>query len=118
MNDTLAQFKQKYRAHVQEGRMRFAKPKPFAMWSDSDPELFDSKTFEYENSVQIDMPVHEFETLAEMDAYFRSIIEGPFVGGHAEHIVNEHERELRLRNQHPALREAYQQYLTLLNLVR
>ena len=120
MSNELENFKKKYRAHVQEGRRRYAVPKRISM----DPlspshEPFDLD-FEYEPSVQIDMSKRDFEDLIGMEAYFESMLKDhdwENFSGHAKSIVEQHERELRIRNENPGVKKAYEKYQTLLKMV-
>jgi hypothetical protein len=120
MSEELEHFKKKYRAHVQEGRRRYAVPKRMSV----DPlspsyEPFDLD-FKYESSVQIDMPKRDFQTLIAMEAYFESQLrdrDWENFSGHAKSIVAQHERELRIRNENPGVKKAYENYLMLLAMV-
>lgn len=120
MSDELENFKSKYRAHVQPGHRRYAVPKRLSM----DPlsltnEPFDLN-FEYENGVQIDMTKRDFETLIGMEAYFESMLKDrdwENFNGYAKSIVDKHEKELRIRNNNPAAKKAYENYLTVLAMV-
>lgn len=119
MNEEIDRFKKKYNAHVQQGRRQFARPKPITVDSWSDPELFNTATFEYENGVQIDMPESDFEQLVHMEKYFRDTLQrgGSSIGSYAEYIVDNYDRECRIRNENPSVRVAYEKYQTLLKLV-
>lgn len=116
MNE-LENFKKKYRAHVQDGHRRYAVPKRISM----DPlspmhEPFDLN-FEYEPSVQIDMPRRDFEQLIGMEAYFESQLrdrDWENFGGYAKSIVDGNEREMRIRNNNPAAKKAYEKYRLIL----
>ena len=117
--DELEHFKSKYRAHVQQGYRRYTVPKRISM----DPlspshEPFDL-SFEYENSVQIDMSRRDFEHLVHMEKHFYDTMNrsGPYIGDHAKMIVDEYEREERIRNENPSVRAAYAKYQNLLRLV-
>lgn len=118
--DELEHFKSKYRAHVQEGHRRYAVPKRISM----DPlsprhEPFDLN-FEYENSVQIDMSNRDFAQLLGMETYFESMLKDrdwENFSGYAKSIVKKHEREMRIRNNNPAAKIAYQKYLNVLHMV-
>ncbi len=116
MTDEVENFKQKYRAHIQPGHRRYAVPKRMSM----DPlEPFDLE-FEYEPSVQIDMPKRDFEHLIGMEAYFEKQLrdlDWENFSGYAKSIVNQHEREVRIRNNNPAAKLAYKKYLTILAMV-
>ena len=120
MDDELKHFKNKYRAHVQDGHRRYAVPKRMSM----DPlspnfEPFDLN-FEYENSVQIDMSKRDFATLIGMEAYFESHLrdrDWENFSGYAKSIVDNYEREMRIRNNNPAAKKAYEKYLNILHMV-
>ena len=115
MTDELEHFKSKYRATVSQGRMRYTVPKPFKV---SDDINFD-EPFEVENGVQIDMSQRDFAHLVHMEKHFYETMErsGPYIGNHAKMIVDEHEREQRIRSENPAVRAAYEKYQTLLRMV-
>lgn len=116
MSEELENFKQKYRAHIQPGHRRYAVPKRMSM----DPlEPFDLE-FEYEPSVQIDMPKRDFEHLIGMEAYFEKQLrdrDWENFSGYAKSIVKQHEREVRIRNDNPAAKLAYEKYQTIMRMV-
>jgi len=120
MTDELENFKQKYRAHVQPGHRRYAVPKRMSMDSLTPTyEPFDPG-FEYESSVQIDMPERDFKTLIGMEAYFESQLKDrdwENFSGYAKSIVSHYERELRIRNTNPAAKIAYEKYQVLLAMI-
>ncbi len=120
MSDELEHFKKKYRAHVQPGTRRYAVPKRISM----DPLSYDVNPwdldFEYESGVQIDMPKRDFEQLIGMEAYFESMLKDrdwQNFSGYAKSIVDRHEREIRIRNENPAAKSAYEKYQTILRLL-
>lgn len=118
--DELEHFKNKYRAHVQDGQRRYAVPKRLSM----DPlsptyEPFDLN-FEYECSVQIDMPKRDFETLIGMEKYWEEQLlwrDNHHYAGYAKSLVDRHEREMRIRNTNPAAQIAYEKYLMILAMI-
>lgn len=116
MSEELENFKQKYRAHIQPGTRRYAVPKRISM----DPlEPFDLE-FEYEPSVQIDMPKRDFEHLIGMEAYFDKQLrdrDWENFSGYAKSIVKQHEREVRIRNDNPAAKIAYEKYQAIMRMV-
>ena len=119
-DNELENFKQKYRAHVQPGHRRYAVPKRMSMDSlTPNYEPFDCD-FEYEPSVQIDMPERDFKTLIGMEAYFESQLKDrdwENFSGYAKSIVSHYERELRIRNTNPAAKIAYEKYQVLLAMI-
>ena len=119
-NDELENFKQKYRARISEGHMRYAVPRRISMDPlTPDKEPFDLD-FEYESSVQIDMPKRDFEHLIGMEAYFEKQLrdrDWENFSGYAKSIVKQHEREVRTRNENPAAKRAYEKYQTIMRIV-
>jgi hypothetical protein len=115
MSEELEHFKLKYRATVSEGRRRYTIPKPFKVWDD----VNFNEPFEVENGVQIDMSQSDFEQLCYMEKFFYDTMNrsGPFIGDHAKGIVEQHEREQRIRASNPSVRAAYAKYQNLLRLV-
>lgn len=115
--DEVENFKNKYRAHIQDGHRRYAVPKRISMDSLSPMhEPFDLN-FEYEPSVQIDMSRRDFEQLIDMEAYFESQLRDRDWGnfsGYAKSIVDGNEREMRIRNNNPAAKKAYEKYRLIL----
>ena len=116
MTDDVEHFKNKYRATVSEGRRRYTIPKPFKVWND---DTNFNEPFEVENGVQIDMSQRDFDHLVHMEKHFYETMNrsGPYIGDHAKMIVEEHEREERIRNKNPSVRAAYEKYQTLLRMV-
>lgn len=115
MTDDVEYFKNKYRATVSEGRRCYTIPKPFKVWDD----INFNEPFEVENGVQIDMSQRDFNQLVYMEKHFYDTMNhsGPYIGGHARYIVDEHEREQRIRNSYPSVSAAYEQYQVLLKMV-
>lgn len=120
MDDELKHFKNKYRAHVQDGHRRYAVPKQMNMDLLSPMhEPFDLN-FEYESSVQIDMSKRDFETLIGMEKYWEEQLswrDSHQYAGYAKSIVDRHEKEVRIRNNNPAAKKAYEKYLNILHMV-
>lgn len=118
--DELEHFKKKYRAHVQPGHRKYAVPKRVSMDPLSPNHAPFDLNFEYEHSVQIDMSQRDFGTLIGMEKYFDKQLEYrdfTHTHGYAKHIVDEYERELRIRTENPSVKIAYEKYLYLLNMV-
>ena len=72
--------------------------------------------------VEIVMPEDRFRALVEHDQWLRSAgwdksIEYVSSFRRALQIAHEHEHETRIRHSNPAVKAAYEQYQTLLNLV-
>jgi hypothetical protein len=115
MSDELEHFKKKYRATVQPGNRRYTVPKKFSI---SQPQDWDMN-FDVEYGVQIDMSQKDFEHLVHMEKTFYDTMErsGPYIGGHAKYIVEQSEREERIRASNPSVQAAYAKYQNLLRLV-
>lgn len=116
MSEELEHFKSKYRAHIQPGHRKYVKPKKISIYDkDADWDL----EFETEYGVQIDMSTRDFEHLVHMEKKFYNTMEksGPYIGGHAKHIVEQWEREERIRNDNPAAKRAYEKYQTIMRMV-
>lgn len=115
MTDEVEHFKNKYRAHIQPGHRRYYKPKKISFEQGANWDL----EFETEYGVQIDMSQRDFEHLVQVEKRFYDTMErsGPYIGGHAKHIVEQWEREERIRSENPSVRIAYEKYLNLLSLV-
>ena len=116
VNDDVEHFKNKYRALVQQGHRRYTKPKKISFYDKDTPWDLD---FEYEYGVQIDMSQRDFEHLVHMESHFYDTMKrsGPYIGDHARHIVEENEREQRIRSDNPAVKAAYEKYQMLLSMV-
>lgn len=115
MDDELKHFKNKYRATVQPGHRKYAKPKKISLDQGADWDLH----FETEYGVQIDMSQRDFDHLIHMEKQFYDTMQrsGPYVGGHAKYIVEQWDREERIRRDNPAVKIAYEKYLNLLSMV-
>ena len=119
MSEEVDKFIQKYRARIQRGQRRYTVPKRLGIEPLDLSEPFDLN-FEYEYGVQIDMSKHDFETLIEMEAYFEKQLrdrDWENFSGYAKSIVDQYEREVRIRNANPAAKLAYEKYQTMMSLV-
>jgi hypothetical protein len=119
MNEEVDKFIQKYRACIQRGQRRYTVPKRLSIEPVDLSEPFDLN-FEYEYGVQIDMSKHDFETLIEMEAYFEKQLrdrDWENFGGYAKSIVDQYEREVRIRNANPAAKLAYEKYQLLMSMI-
>ncbi len=115
MSEELEHFKNKYRATVQPGNRRYTVPKKFSISQTQDWDM----NFDVEYGVQIDMSQRDFERLVHMEKHFYDTMErgGPYIGGHAKYIVEQREREERIRASNPAARIAYEKYLNIMRMV-
>ena len=113
MNNDLEDFKNKYRATVSQGLMRYTIPTRGSMYPYDPFDTTFETTIKTEYSVQIDMSQNDFAHLVHMQKNFYDIINrrGPC------EIVEEYEREQRIRQDNPSVRIAYEKYQTLMNMV-
>jgi hypothetical protein len=121
MSEELENFKIKYHAHVRPGTRRYAVPKRISMDPLSpDKDMPWDLDFEYESSVQVEMSKRDFETLIGMEAYFESQLKDrdwENFSGYAKSLVKSYEREVRIRNNNPAAKLAYEKYQTVLRMI-
>jgi hypothetical protein len=105
-----------FRAQVGKGRLRFNKIYPVEYWSlvSREPFTADSYRIEYEESVDVSLRESDFERLLDILGYFRT---------HNQHdsYYRDLEQKLvferKMREQHPALKKAYDRYRLLLTMV-
>lgn len=111
----LEHFKNKYRANIQTSRCKYTKPKKISVDQIQDWDM----TFEIEYGVQIDMSQRDFDHLVHMEKHFYDTMNrsSAYMGDHARYIVEENERESRIRASNPSVRAAYEKYQNLLKLV-
>lgn len=113
MSDELEHFKNKYRATVSQGLMRYEIPTRGSMYPYDLSDTTFETTIKKAYGVQIDMSQRDFDHLVHMQKNFYDIINrrGPC------EIVEEYEREQRIRRNNPSVRIAYEKYLNLLSMV-
>lgn len=123
--DEVKDFCYKYDAYVRESsRMhRRAKRLDYNIWSESDPSIFQTIPYEHVRCVEIHMPEDRFRALLEHDNWIEhaGLHDNRHFNNNVSRVSNmimEHERECRIRQENPAVKIAYEKYLTLLNLVR
>jgi len=113
-------FCHKYDAYVQDSsRMhRRVKRASFKMWSESDPGIFQQIPYEDIKCVEIHMPEDRFRALVEHDDWLHTAHMNNYLkGNEAVWIVEQHERETRIRHANPSVQLAYEKYQMMLNLV-
>lgn len=117
----LEEFCYKYDAYVQPSRLnhRRAKTAPIVDWNQN-PDSY-HQTFQYTDvpCVEIRMPEDRFRALMEHDQWLEqeSRHGDGWIGSGAVRLVRKYERECRLRQEHEALRKAWNQYQLLLKMV-
>ena len=116
------EFCHKYQAEVGQSRRMWRRPQsvPYDVFM-KDPDVF--KTIECQDvpMVEITMPEDRFRALMEHDHWLANA--GLHDNGHftnnvmrVANMVVEHEHECRIRQQHPAVQKAWEQYQIMLGL--
>lgn len=119
IDEKLNEFTRKYDAYIRPShRMhRRARRVDFKMWSESDPDLFNTLPYDDVACVEIHMPEDRFRALLEHDDWLhRAQMRNYIKGNEAIDIVTQYERECRVRHQNPAVQDAYEKYQLLLRL--
>ena len=115
------EFCKKYDAQVGPSSRMHRRAARFTNWQDrADTDV--SKVLPVTNvvpGVEIHMPEDRFRALMEHDHWLeREFRRGDqFVDSGAVRIVREYERECRIRNEHPGVRAAWEQYQIMLRMV-
>ncbi len=117
-------FCRRYEAYVgPSSRMhRRVKRLDYKLWSESDPSILQTIPYEQVKCVEVHMPEDRFRALLEHDDWVikAGLKDSGFFNNNMSRvgiIIDEHERECRIRNENPAVRAAYEKYQTLLRLV-
>ena len=119
MDKEVKEFCHKYDAYVRESsRMhRRHKLSPFNAWKE-DPEIFQTIPYVDIKCVEVHMPEDRFRALVEHDEWlYRAQMSNYIKGNDGVWIVEQHEREARIRHENPAVKLAYEKYQTMLRLV-
>ena len=112
MDDNTKSFCKRYRARVEQSPYRVNKIKNTDItFSDREAVADPALDIEYEQMVAIHLPRNRASALVEHDEW---IFKG--LGENLGVLVKQHEVECRARNENPAVKAAYEKYLTLLNL--
>ncbi len=95
----------------------------YDIWSKSDPGIFNSIPVEEIKCVEIHMPEDRFRALLEHADWVQNAgLQGNnyFANNvsRVSHMIVEHERECRIRQENPTVKAAYEKYQTLLALVQ
>ena len=117
MDKELKEFCHKYDAYVRESSRMHNRVKraSFAVWND--PEIYNEIPYEAVRCVEVHMPEDRFRALLEHDEWLhKAQMSNYIVGNEAADIVEQHERECRIRHENPGVRLAYEKYQTMLAL--
>jgi len=113
MDDKARDFCRRYNARIETSQYRISKIKKDGIHFSPSQVIADpALDIEYEQMVAIHLPQARASALVEHDEWiFKDLDEN--LGD----LVKQHEVECRARNENPAVKAAYEKYLTLLNLV-
>ena len=117
MQRNLEKFLKKYNAQIKTSNTRFYKNTPFRVTMEKDSM---SHNVEITQGVDITISEYDLNYLVEQHEAIERMLhrEHQYADiGLAHRIVNAQEREIKLRNYYPQLRELYEQYITLLRIV-
>jgi hypothetical protein len=122
MTNETDNFCRKYDAYVQPSSRMHRRQTRFTNWQDyADVDVFKSLPVETIKCVEVHMPEDRFRALLEIDHWVNDVIDRGYRDPNkdfAKHLVNEHQQELVLREQYPALRIAWEKYQTVLRMCR
>jgi len=124
MDDKTKSFCKRYRARVEQSPYRVNKIKSNGItFSDREAVADPALDIEYEQMVAIHLPRNRASALVEHDEWLKKA-EKVYDNNHynnnicrVSNLILEHERECRIRHENPAVKDAYEKYLALLNLV-
>lgn len=112
MDDKAKDFCRRYNARIETSQYRVSKIKKDGVRFSPEEVITDpALDIEYEQMVAIHLPQARARALVEHDEWIYKDF-----GENAGHIIKQHEVECRARNKNPAVKAAYEKYLTLLNL--
>ena len=121
----IQEFCHKYQAEVGPSNrtVRRAVPVPYSVFQEQGMGAFDTLQCQHIPMVDITMPEDRFRALIEHDHWIEQagLQENQYFNNNVMRVSNmvvEHERECRLRNQHPALQKAWEQYQIILAMYR
>ena len=115
------EFCHKYQAEVGQSRRMWRRPQsvPYDVWL-KDPDVFKSiECVDDVPMVEITMPEDRFRALMEHDHWLELQQRRDQTGlvTNAVRVAREHERECRIRHEHPSVRSAWEQYQIMLSMV-
>lgn len=129
MNQSVNKFCYKYEATCRPASQHWRRPVkvPIKFGDDPTEVLYQQIPYYSVPMVDITLPEDRFRALIEHDEFLDKFnhLKDSTTGSifydqmnQVRAIMNDHEEECRIRNQHPSVQAAYQHYLTLLNLCR
>jgi hypothetical protein len=129
MNSNIHKFCKKYEAVCKPSSQYWRRTQsvPIKFGEDFDNVMYQELPYQTVPMVEINLPEDRFRALIEHDDFLSTFehLKYSTTGSafydqtnHAKRIIEQHEEECRIRNEHLSVRAAYDQYLTLLNLCR
>jgi Tfp pilus assembly protein PilP len=122
MNEDINKFCRKYEAIAKpDTTNRYAcRMPPLTLGNANSAVMYESLDIKRVPMVNICIPEDRFRALVEYDKWLETEKHrsGVYIGDRAANIVKNHEEEIILRHQHPGLMALWEQYQTMLHLVR
>lgn len=91
------------------------RPISYQNWTHSDPSVIFDHEVDTEPMIEMYIPKHQFRRLVEREEEFQDLIRG---NEEANYQMRRKLEEERIRKQNPAVQNAYEKYLMLLELSR
>lgn len=110
-------FLRQYEASAGLGHKRYYRRQPmrYQDWLADGANIPFHQEVETEPMVEINVPQHQFRRLVEREAEFQDLIRG---NEHANRVLQQHRSDEHVRDNNPAVQNAYKKYLMLLELAR
>lgn len=120
LDKKIQDFQRRYQAYVKKSHKHMKRPILSKLSGDID---YDEIFFQVEDipMMEIDLPEEMFRVLVHMEDKlenwkFDDRLQGSTYVDYIKHLYEKEFRETKIREQHPAVNKAYQQYLILLTL--
>jgi len=117
------EFCHKYQAQARPSSRPFRRAVlvPYSVFEAQGMDAFATREYETIAMVDITMPEDRFRALLEHDSWIEraGLQDNQYFSNNVSRVANmivEHERECRLRCEHPALQKAWEQYQIMLGL--
>ena len=123
MNKEVQRFCEEYQAIVGPSHRMHRRSKriDYKLWSESDPNIFQTIPYEDIKCVEIHMPEDRFRALLEHDKWLKNagLHDNKFFNNNVSRVsqmIVDHERESKIRNQYPSVQTAWEKYQLMLKL--
>lgn len=119
MNKEIHEFCYKYEAYVKPSTQMHRRVRQITAksWNYDNFNQIYEVPYEQVPCVEIHMPEDRFRALLEHDEWLYKSVQNGIRSNEAHYIIQQHDLETRLRQQHPGLKDLYDQYQTMLKLV-